>query len=59
MSYVKEDYDKQFETMALIRAYANKLLSATEGDCRPSTAEKLYAEPIDRMVVLARSPQKI
>lgn len=46
--------EKQFETMAVLRAYAAEIVCKSPTDLRPSVAEE-YEKAVRRMAVLAKS----
>jgi hypothetical protein len=48
------DDQKQFETMAAIRAYAQEIVQQSASDIRPSTARAIYGKNITRMADLAK-----
>ncbi len=48
------DQQKQFETMAILRAYASHVAQQLQHDLRPTTAHYWYKEPITRMAELVK-----
>jgi hypothetical protein len=48
------DSVKQFETMAALRAYAERMIQAAPGDVRPSVAKYSYADVVARMAELVK-----
>lgn len=48
------DDTRQFETMAVLRAYAQEITEQPPKDMRPSTARLAYYKNIARMVELAK-----
>lgn len=49
------DDEKQYETLAVIRAYAARIAAESPDDIRPSTARTSYARRVTRMAELVKS----
>lgn len=49
------DDQKQYETMAALRAYATEIAGEPSRDLRPSQAKFAYADRIARMAVLVKA----